>query len=140
MCCRYFVYHGGAEEIRGLLDPWEREVELITGEVKKIVCSDDSKSVILKNGNEYKASYIIVATGTKERMLDVPHAEEYTGRGISYCAVCDGFFYRNRKVAVIGGGNSALEESLYLASLAEKVTIIIRRDVFRAEAGLVDRI
>ncbi|MBO4358255.1 MAG: thioredoxin-disulfide reductase [Erysipelotrichaceae bacterium] len=114
--------------------------ELITGEVKEIVCSDDSKAVILKNGNEYEAPYVIVATGTKERMLDVPHAEEYTGRGISYCAVCDGFFYRNRKVAVIGGGNSALEESLYLASLAEKVTIIIRRDVFRAEAGLVGRI
>jgi thioredoxin reductase (NADPH) len=95
---------------------------------------------VLTDGQEYQAKSIIVATGTKERMLDLPNAKEYTERGISYCAVCDGFFYRNKKVAVIGGGNSALEEALYLASLASEVTIIIRRDVFRAEASVIDKV
>ncbi|MBQ4251734.1 MAG: FAD-dependent oxidoreductase, partial [Erysipelotrichaceae bacterium] len=81
-----------------------------------------------------------VATGTKERELDLPQAKRFTGRGISYCAVCDGAFYRNQDVVVIGGGNSALEESLYLTSLVNKVYIVIRRDQYRAEAGVVDRV
>ncbi len=83
---------------------------------------------------------VIVATGTNERQLDLPRAKEFTGRGISYCAVCDGAFYRNKEVVVIGGGNSALEESLYLTQLVEKVNIIIRRDVFRADATVVDKV
>ena len=94
----------------------------------------------MADGSEYCAKTLIVATGTKERMLDLPEADRFTGQGISYCAVCDGFFYRKKNVVVIGGGNSALEESLYLASLAEKVTIIMRRDVFRAEANIVDKV
>ena len=114
--------------------------KLVSGTVNKIVEKDGYKTVVLTDGQEYQAKSIIVATGTKERMLDLPNAKEYTGRGISYCAVCDGFFYRNKKVAVIGGGNSALEEALYLASLASEVTIIIRRDVFRAEASVIDKV
>ena len=114
--------------------------KLMSGTVDKIVEKDGYKTVVLTDGQEYRAKAIIVATGTRERMLDLPNAKEYTGRGISYCAVCDGFFYRNKKVAVIGGGNSALEESLYLASLASEVTIIIRRDVFRAEASVIDKV
>ena len=114
--------------------------KLMSGTVDEIVEKDGYKTVILTDGQEYQAKAVIVATGTRERMLDLPNAKEYTGRGISYCAVCDGFFYRNKKVAVIGGGNSALEESLYLASLASEVTIIIRRDVFRAEASVIDKV
>ena len=114
--------------------------KLISGEVNKIIDNKDSKTVVLKNNNEYQGKYIIVATGTKERTLDLERANEFTGRGISYCAVCDGFFYRNKKVVIIGGGNSALEESLYLSSIVEKVTIVIRRDVFRAEASVVEKV
>lgn len=113
---------------------------LISGTVETIVQQDSLKRVVLTNNKEYLAPYIIVATGTKERTLDLPRADEFTGRGISYCAVCDGFFYRNKKVVIIGGGNSALEESLYLSSIVDKVTIVIRRDEFRAEASVVEKV
>ena len=114
--------------------------KLISGEVMRIDNTDEGKNVVLKNDTVYSAKAVIVATGTKEKTLALEHADEFTGRGISYCAVCDGFFYRNKNVAIIGGGNSALEESLYLASLAAKVTIIIRRDEFRADASVVDKV
>ena len=97
--------------------------KLIAGEVRSIEEGEILK-VKLADGTIYEAKAVIIATGTKERTLDLPHADEFTGRGISYCAVCDGFFYRKKQIAIIGGGNSALEEALYLASLAEKVTII----------------
>ena len=113
--------------------------KLIAGEVRSIEEGEILK-VKLADGTIYEAKAVIIATGTKERTLDLPHADEFTGRGISYCAVCDGFFYRKKQIAIIGGGNSALEEALYLASLAEKVTIIIRRDVFRADASVIDRV
>ena len=113
--------------------------KLISGEVTSIE-GDEIKTVHLKDGRDFDAKAIIIATGTKERALDLPHANEFTGRGISYCAVCDGFFYRNKEIVIIGGGNSALEEALYLASLAAKVTIVIRRDVFRADASVVDKV
>lgn len=114
--------------------------KLISGEVTEIAETGEMKAVRLKNGDEYLCKAVIAATGTKERTLDLPHADEFTGRGISYCAVCDGFFYRNRNIAIIGGGNSALEEALYLASIAAKVTIIVRRDVFRADATVVNKV
>ena len=133
----------GIEKISGieLADQLTRHgqkfgAKLIAGNVEKI----EDKTVILANGDKYEGKTIIVATGTKERTLDLPEADRFTGRGISYCAVCDGFFYRKKNVVVIGGGNSALEESLYLASLANKVTIILRRDVFRADASVVDKV
>ena len=72
---------------------------------------------------------IILATGTKERLLNIPGEKENLGHGVSFCAVCDGAFFRDKDVVVIGGGNSALEESIYLAGLARSVTIVIRRDV-----------
>ena len=113
--------------------------KLISGNVEKVI-DGEVKKVVLADGSEYCGKTVIVATGTKERTLDLPEADKFTGRGISYCAVCDGFFYRKKNVVVIGGGNSALEESLYLASLADKVTIILRRDVFRADASVVDKV
>ena len=114
--------------------------KLVSGNVKEIKDNNDTKTVILTNGNEYTSKTIIIATGTKERTLDLYRADEFTGKGISYCAVCDGFFYRNKDIAIIGGGNSALEEAIYLASIANKVTIIIRRDEFRADAKVVDKV
>ena len=98
------------------------------------------KLVHLADGRTITGRTVIVATGTKERELQVDRAQVFTGRGISYCAVCDGSFYKGKKVAVIGGGNSALEESLYLTQLVEQVNIIIRRDVFRADATVVDKV
>ena len=113
--------------------------KLISGEVASIE-GEEVKTVHLNDGRSFDTKAVIIATGTKERTLDLPRADEFTGRGISYCAVCDGFFYRNKEIAIIGGGNSALEEALYLASLAAKVTIIIRRDVFRADASVIDKV
>lgn len=110
--------------------------QIIVGEVEKI----EDKVVYLSDGTNYDARAIIIATGTKEKALDLPDSEKYVGRGISYCAVCDGFFYRNKPVAIIGGGNSALEEALFLASIVEKITIIIRRDEFRADKSLVEKV
>jgi len=114
--------------------------ELISGNVKQIIDENETKKVILSNDSEYSARAIIIATGTKERPLDLPRADEFTGRGISYCAVCDGFFYRNKDLVIVGGGNSALEESLYLSSIANHISIIVRRDVLRADATVVDKV
>ena len=114
--------------------------ELESGSVDAIEEDGEYKIVRLADGRTLKGRAVIVATGTKERELDLPEAQRFTGRGISYCAVCDGAFYRNQDVVVIGGGNSALEESLYLTSLVNKVYIVIRRDQFRAEASVVDRV
>ena len=100
-------------------------VKVEDGEYKKVICDD---------GNEYEASAVIVATGTQERMMNIPGEQENVGRGVSYCAVCDGAFFKNQEVCVIGGGNSALEEANYLTQFASKVNIIIRRDVFRADS------
>ncbi|HPW52961.1 MAG TPA: FAD-dependent oxidoreductase [Erysipelotrichaceae bacterium] len=114
--------------------------EIDFGEVVKVESSDKIKRVVLADGREFTAKAVIVATGTKERPLDVAMAERFTGRGISYCAVCDGAFYRDKVVTIIGGGNSALEEALFITSLVEKVNIVIRRDQFRAEPKVVEEV
>lgn len=92
------------------------------------------------DNSEYTADALIIATGASARYLGLPSEEAYKGRGVSACATCDGFFYRNQKVAVIGGGNSAVEEALYLANIAAEVHLIHRRDTFRAEKILIDRL
>ncbi len=112
--------------------------DIYNGQVIKLKNNDSYHTVYLNNGDQFDAKAVIVATGTKERQLDLKQADEYIGRGISYCAVCDGFFYRKKDVVVIGGGNSALEEALYLSSIVNKVIIIIRRDVFRGEESVVN--
>lgn len=114
--------------------------EYLAGKVVKIEADEKEKRVICQDGSGYLAKAIIVATGTQERLLNIPGEKEYTGKGVSYCAVCDGMFFKNKTVTIIGGGNGALEEALYLADLAEKVNIVIRRDVFRAEPFIQDRI
>lgn len=88
----------------------------------------------------YHAKAVIIATGASAKYIGLPSEEAFKGRGVSACATCDGFFYRNKPVAVIGGGNTAVEEALYLANLAEKVYLVHRRDTFRAEKILVDEL
>lgn len=103
------------------------------GQVVKVKPENGGFTLTMKDGSINESQTVIVATGTQERRLDLPQAEELTGHGISYCAVCDGAFFKDKPVAVIGGGNSALEEALYLAGLCSQVNIIVRRNQFRAD-------
>ncbi len=109
------------------------------GDVKEIIDLGETKKVIT-NMKEYEAKKVIIATGTENKKLGAPGEEELQGAGISYCAVCDGNFFRDRDVAVVGGGNSALEEALYLADICKSVTIIHRRQEFRAEEYIVNKV
>lgn len=92
------------------------------------------------DNGEYTCDALIIATGASAKYLGLPSEEKFSGKGVSACATCDGFFYRNQEVAVIGGGNTAVEEALYLANIASKVTLVHRRDKFKAEAILVDKL
>lgn len=105
-------------------------------EVKSI---DLKSKTIITNEYEFKAKTIIIATGAQPMKLGVPGENEFLGRGVSYCAVCDGAFYRNKVVAVIGGGNAAVEEAMYLTKFADKVYIIHRRDELRADKIVQER-
>jgi thioredoxin reductase (NADPH) len=89
---------------------------------------------------EYTCDALIIATGATAKYLGLPSEEAFSGRGVSACATCDGFFYRNQEVAVIGGGNTAVEEALYLANIASKVTLVHRREKFRSEKILIDKL
>jgi len=94
----------------------------------------------LSGTGSYTCDALIIATGATAQYLGLPSEEAFMGKGVSACATCDGFFYRNRKVAVIGGGNTAVEEALYLANIASEVTLVHRRDALRAEKVLQDRL
>ena len=103
--------------------------------------SDKTFSVVCDNGKTLDSKTVILATGAKARRLEIAGAKEFFGHGVSYCATCDGFFYSGRDVLVIGGGNAALNDALYLADVAKNVTIVYRKsEFFRAEAVLRDRI
>ena len=92
------------------------------------------------DSGEYTCDSLIICTGASAKYLGLPSEEAFAGKGVSACATCDGFFYKDQEVAVIGGGNTAVEEALYLANIASKVTLVHRRDTFKAEAILVDKL
>ncbi|MDE8313912.1 FAD-dependent oxidoreductase [Erysipelothrix rhusiopathiae] len=107
--------------------------EYLYGNVNGIVDEGEFKVIKTEDGSEYRAHVVIVATGTNERTLGFEKDDALLGHGLSYCAVCDGAFFRDKKVVVIGGGNSALEEAVYLTQFANEVNLVIRRDVFRGD-------
>lgn len=112
--------------------------EHVYGDVKEIVDKETYKEVITSN-KKYVTKSVIISTGAEHKKLGVKGEAEFNGRGVSYCAVCDGAFFRNKHVVVVGGGDSAVEEGVYLTQFADKVTIIHRRDKLRAQKILQDR-
>lgn len=108
------------------------------GIVQDVVDHGDYKEVLTED-NSYKGKTVIIGTGCVHRKLGVPGEEEFAGRGVSYCAVCDGAFFRNKRLLVIGGGDSAVEEAIYLTQFASEVVIVHRRDELRAQKIIQDR-
>lgn len=140
-------YPGFADVIQG---PWLMEqmaaqakhvgTNIITDHVKSVDFSSRPFKALTEGGVEVIADTIIISTGAQAKWLGLPSEEKYRGFGVSGCATCDGFFYRNKEVIVVGGGNTAVEEALYLTNHASKVTIIHRRDEFRAEKIIQKRL
>ncbi|GAB7525827.1 thioredoxin-disulfide reductase [Paraburkholderia sp. 2C] len=134
--------HGvqGPELMQRFLEHAERfNTEIIFDHIHTAKLNEKPIRLIGDSG-EYTCDALIIATGASAQYLGLPSEELFMGRGVSACATCDGFFYKQQHVAVIGGGNTAVEEALYLAGIANKVTVIHRRDKFRAEPILIDRL
>lgn len=112
----------------------------VTGDVKSMTVENQIKKVTLESGEVYEAKAVIIATGAVWRKLDIPGEQKFGGLGVSYCATCDGAFFRNKEVAVIGGGDVAVEDAIFLARLCKKVYVIHRRDEFRAAKVLSSRL
>ena len=129
----------GPELAEKMFEPLENlGVEHLYGLVEKIEDHGDVKKVITDD-EEFETRTVIVATGSKHRLLGVPGEEELNSRGVSYCAVCDGAFFRDQDLLVVGGGDSAVEEAIFLTQFAKSVTIVHRRDELRAQKVLQDR-
>ena len=140
-------YPGFADVIQGpwLMEQMVKQAEhvgtrIVTDHVSKVELSGRPFRLTCDSGDIYLADSLIIATGAQARWLDLPSEQKFKGYGVSACATCDGFFYRNKTVIVVGGGNSAVEEALFLTKFASKVTVVHRRDVFRAEKILQDRL
>ncbi|PLR59764.1 MULTISPECIES: thioredoxin-disulfide reductase [Pseudomonas] len=115
------------------------ETEIVFDHINKVDFSKKPYSLTGDSG-VYTCDALIIATGASARYLGLPSEEAFMGKGVSACATCDGFFYRNKPVAVVGGGNTAVEEALYLANIASTVTLVHRRETFRAEKILIDKL
>ena len=140
-------YPGFADVIQGpwLMEQMEKQAahvgtKIVTDLVTKLELSQRPFRLTCDSGDVYLAETVILATGAQARWLGIPSEEKFKGFGVSACATCDGFFYRGKEVFVIGGGNTAVEEAMFLTNFASKVTIVHRRDHFRAERILQDRL
>lgn len=118
----------------------ELEVDILYHQVKNVKLDQEIKTVVLDNDQSIISKNIIIATGREPKKLGISNEQRLTGHGISYCATCDGPLYKGEEVVVIGGGDSALEEAIYLASLCKKVTVIHRREEFRAKSYLQEEL
>ena len=114
--------------------------ECIYGEVIKADYKEETKSITLQDGRTFSGKAIVFATGAKERSLGVENEESLVGRGISYCATCDGRFYKNKKVAIVGGGDTAVADAVYLKRIASKVYLIHRRDTLRSTVSTIEKL
>ncbi len=140
-------YPGFADVIQGpwLMEQMQAQAEhvgtrIVTDHVSKVELAQRPFRLACDSGDIYLADSLIIATGAQARWLDLPSEQKFKGYGVSACATCDGFFYRNKEVIVVGGGNTAVEEALFLTNFASKVTVVHRRDSFRAEKILQDRL
>lgn len=106
--------------------------------VASLLLTDEKKEIVLSSGSSFEAKTVILCMGASPRMLGIPGEREYTGKGVSYCATCDGAFYRGRTATVIGGGDTAISDALYLSKLCRKVYVVHRRDALRASAVLAN--
>ena len=132
---------GGAADLQGpqLMQQMQEHVErfdaqVVFDHIEEVDFS--TRPFLLKGTSNYSCDALIIATGASAQYLGLPSEEAFAGKGVSACATCDGFFYRNQKVAVIGGGNTAVEEALYLANIASEVVLVHRRDSLRSEKVL----
>jgi thioredoxin reductase (NADPH) len=140
-------YPGFADVIQGpwLMEQMQKQAEhvgtrMVTDHVTKVQLAQRPFRLTCDSGDVYLAETLVLATGAQARWLELPSEQKFKGYGVSACATCDGFFYRGKEVVVIGGGNTAVEEALFLANFASKVTVVHRRDSFRAERILQDRL
>jgi thioredoxin reductase (NADPH) len=140
-------YPGFADVIQGpwLMEQLEKQAghvgtHLVTDHVGKVDLSRRPFRLECESGDVYLADAVIIATGAQARWLEISSEQKFKGFGVSACATCDGFFYRGKRVFVIGGGNTAVEEALFLTKLADEVTVVHRRDAFRAEKILQERL
>lgn len=140
-------YPGFADVIQGpwLMEQMQAQAEKVGTRVRhdmiaKVDLSERPFRAVGDSGDVYVAETLVIATGAQARWLGLPGEQAFNGRGVSACATCDGFFYRDKAVAVVGGGNTAVEEALYLANIAAKVTLVHRRDALRAEKVLQERL
>ena len=136
---------GGMEGLQGpdLMESMKQHAERFNTEIiyDEIISADlRQRPFLLKGESTYTCDALIIATGASAKYLGLASEEKFKGKGVSACATCDGFFYRNQKVVVIGGGNTAVEETLYLSNLVSHVTLIHRRDKLRAEKILIDHL
>ncbi len=140
-------YPGFADVIQGpwLMEQMEKQAahvgtRLVTDHVNAVDLGQRPFRVSCDSGDTYMADALIIATGAQARWLGLASEQAYRGHGVSACATCDGFFYKGKSVVVVGGGNTAVEEALFLTNFADKVTVVHRRDAFRAERILQDRL
>ena len=140
-------YPGFADAVQGpeLMEAMRQQAEnvgtdIIYDLINEVDLAATPKRAIGDSGTVYTADTIVIATGAQARWLGLPSEEKFNGYGVSACATCDGFFYRGKEVVVIGGGNTAVEEALYLSNICSKVTLVHRRDEFRAERILQERL